>query len=321
MAIQPIELPNFSRNSAPIESILARGGSAFGSILRDLAQINKSQADNQARQESEFLTEQRREINLNERRNELAQQNYEDERRFNEDRRQFDVKFGEGVRQFDTGLIESSLDRGLRERGLDLQETNMQADNEIARGNLTETQERNDLSREDLVFRRNQATEEKAAKRELETVNLETAKIRLADAKDDTQRKLASDAYKAAQSAALVKMDALIQGEDQEAAKSYFRTNIEGYDFDAGTKSRLAAQLGISNGNTQSKEQETPVEALTAAQIDEELALLEGAVDTDGSDPTRSARVSEDRATRISQLRLRRDELKKGPKFMDSRRY
>ena len=100
MPIAPIDFSAFQRNTDGLSRIMERGGSAFSTILRDAMQIGRDQSNNQARQERDFLGEQRREINLSQRKAELSQQDFEDTRRYGEDVRQFDTKFDEEVRQF-----------------------------------------------------------------------------------------------------------------------------------------------------------------------------------------------------------------------------
>lgn len=314
MAIEPIQLPGFSRNPTGVEAILARGGSAFGSILRDAVQIGRDQSNLQASQERDLIAEQRREINLTQRRGELVQDQANADRRFGEDQRQFDTKFGEGVRQFDTNVVENNVDRGLKVRQLDLQAQGQAATIEQGKERTEIEKQKLATDKEDLTFRRNEASESKKQRDEVHRVNLDTAKLQLQQAQGKEAQDAAKQAYAKAQAGALVKMDELLKGGDMEAAKSYFRTTIEGYDFDPGTKSRFAKQLGIE-GKT--GESEIGAEPLTDAQLAEELATLKGAVNPKDNTGEQVERASEKTALRISQIEQEMARRKR-PAFMDA---
>lgn len=322
MPIEPINISGFARNPVGVEAILSRGSSAFGSILQGLTQVARDQANNQEAQQRDFLTEQRREIQLKERRGERVQDQANADRRFVEDTRQFDVKFDQGNRQFDVNIEQANLDRIRKDRGLDLQESGQKVSAEVSRGNLEENRQSNDIRQEDLTFRRNQATEEKAQRDEEHKVRLDTAKLELQQAQGKESQMAAKENYAKAQSEALVKMDELIKGGDKEKAKSFFNTTIEAYDFDPGTKARFAKQLGIEGGTTESGASSVaPLTELQDADLDSEIKKLEGAVNPNTRDGTQVPQAGEKTALRLSELRQEKERRKNGPSFMDSRRY
>ena len=316
MPIEPINTSGFARNPLGIEAILERGTSAFGGIIRDMIQVGRDQANNQVGQERDFLAEQRREINLNQRRGEnvLAQQNAD--RRFTEDTRQFDAKFGQGQSQFAQNIEQSNLDRVVRTEGQDIQRAQGEANIGLRKDELNQRGE-------DLTFRRTQAAEEKTQRDEVQRVNLETAKVRLADAKSEPEKAAAKQAYEAAKTGALAHMDELITSGDKEAAKRYFNSTIEAYDFDPGTKSRLAKQAGIDTTGTK---EEGPLvneaETMTDEQLETEFRAMERAVagGTPEQAGTQVDKLDQKAALRLAAIRTereRRAKAKEGNRFLN----
>lgn len=311
MAITPISIPGLSRNPTGVEAIVARGTSVLGSILRDATQIGRDQANNQARAERDFLTEQRREINLTQRRAENLQTQTNADRRFEEDTRQFDIKFGEDQRQFNF-RADQMEEGGLRDdRRLGLAEQSAAVNQQVALGGLQLRREANQLQQEDNALRREERQEDRALRKEVSAISLEQARLNLREAQGEEARRAAKSAYDKAlaaeQGTALAEMDRLIQSGDTEAATSFYRTTIENPNLGLpeGARKRFGSALGIGTTATRSQA-ETPVDSLDLAAVDAELATLNDAKGVrDGAAPT------EKTAIRMAALQRRKTELEK----------
>ena len=312
MAITPIDITGFTRNPMGIEAVLSRGASALQGVIQNALQTGRDQANNQARQERAFLDEQRREINLRQRRGEVAQQDFEDNRNFVEGQRRFDATFGENTRQFDTRMVESGLDRGLQAAGLAVRAKQGDAQIDISKEQLGLSKQRLDNETEDLQFRR----EDRKQDRDVAAVRLESAKLALASAKSEEERAKAKAEYdgslRDAQSIVLTSMDTLLEAGKMDEAKSFFTTHIENpaYEFPDNTRSRLARRVDIdlerSPGTGSTGQDEVPVEDLTPEQIDAELAIRENATSYRSD---KESATSEKNAMRRAALLQRKAEL------------
>lgn len=306
MPIEPIQIGPLARNPVGIESILARGSSAFQSILSNAIQIGRDQANNQLRQERDLITEQRREINLDQRKREEAQQNFEDERRFDEDRRQFGIKFDEDVRQFDTRVDESTLDRGVRSRSLDIRE-------DQGERTLDLSERRVGVAEDELDLRREEADADKP----YDAAKLREAIARADTAENDRDREKADTELERtrrhSQARVLNELNRLLEAGRKEDARSYYRRYIEHPDlkFSDSSKARFARQVGIDpqlgTSRSSGSGDGTPIESMSLAQIEAELETLREA-----SDVKASREVSEKMATRMAALRRRQAALEKG---------
>ena len=116
MPITPISSGQNASRAAIVSNMLNRGGRSLSQLLGSAIQVGRNTSDNQFRQEQSFLTEQRREINLSQRRAEGAQQDLEDTRKFDEEKRRFDVKFGQTEQQFAANIDQQNLDRGVHQQ-------------------------------------------------------------------------------------------------------------------------------------------------------------------------------------------------------------
>lgn len=96
--------------------MLDRGGRSLSQMLGSAIQLGRNAVDNQMRQEQSFLTEQRREINLNERRAENIIASLERDRQFDESQRRFDLKFNQDEEFQQDRLEQAGLDRDIRRR-------------------------------------------------------------------------------------------------------------------------------------------------------------------------------------------------------------
>ena len=318
MSIAPIDYSAFQRNPVGIEAVLSRGGSAFSSILRDAMQVGRDRANRQAAQEKDFLGEQRRDINLNQRRAELQQQDYEDTKNFDEGARRFDTTFGENVRQSDRAFGENV-------RQFDATSSRANVALGLQRDAGAREERRLDIAEEGAAFERDQLRPLKIKeaqaniakdKQQIDTekVRLEAEKARIAGYKDEAKR--ASETAKYEQDLAdvrqghLTKFDELVRGGDIEAAQSLFRQITENpvYEMDTDTKGRMAAQVGLNfeRPSSGSAATSTPPEDMTLDQITEEIGVMESAAKS-----TSAGLPSEKLALRLEALKREKQRLEK----------
>ena len=283
MSIAPIDYSAFQRSPVGIEAVLARGGSALSSILRDAMQVGRDRANRQASQEKDFVEEQRRDINLNQRRGELRQQDFEDTRRFGEDVRQFDTKFGENVRQFDQNFDENVRQFGVRE-------TQAEAQLGLQREAGSRDKLRLEGQLEEEKFRRENILPKELA---IKTKELEAETARVAGIRDETQRRKAEADLKLSRETnlgeALMAIDSLIKANDPRSlaeAQSQYTSIVENpaYDVDEGTRERLAQRLGLPTDGgrgsfSRSAGDIDPRESLTLDELDEAIRIEKAAID------------------------------------------
>jgi len=317
MSIAPIDYSAFQRNPVGIEAVLSRGGSAFSSILRDAMQVGRDRANRQAAQEKDFLGEQRRDINLNQRRAELQQQDFEDAQNFSEGARKFDATFGENVRQFD-----QTFDQNARQ--FDVRASQADAEIGLRRDAGVRDARRLDIAEEGAAFERDQLRplklEEARAnidkdKQQIDTekVRLEAEKARIAGYKDEAKRAAETAKYKQdladVRQGHLTKFDELVRGGKIEEAQSLFRQITENpvYEMDTDTKGRMAAQVGLNfERPSSSAATSTPPEDMTLDQIAEEIGVMESAAKS-----TAAGLPSEKMALRLEALKREKQRLEK----------
>jgi hypothetical protein len=283
MSIAPIDYSAFQRSPVGIEAVLARGGSALSSILRDAMQVGRDRANRQASQEKDFVEEQRRDINLNQRRGELRQQDFEDTRRFGEDVRQFDTKFGENVRQFDQNFNENVRQFGVRE-------TQAEAQLGLQREAGSRDKLRLEGQLEEEKFRRENIL---PAELEIKTKELEAETARVAGIRDEAERRKAEADLKLSRETnlgeALMAIDSLIKANDPRSlaeAQSQFTSIVENpaYGVDEGTRERLAQRLELPTDGgrgsfSRSAGDIDPRESLTLDELDEAIRIEKAAID------------------------------------------
>ncbi len=118
MAIAPLQMLDNGQTS--LQQLLTRGGNVLAQSLQNSINLGRSLADNQIRQEQDFLREQRSEINLLERRGERAQAQANLDRNFNQGVYQFDrtADRADQATQFSQGqqLFQNELSLGAASR-------------------------------------------------------------------------------------------------------------------------------------------------------------------------------------------------------------
>jgi hypothetical protein len=315
MSIAPIDYSAFQRSPVGIEAVLARGGSALSSILRDAMQVGRDRANRQASQEKDFIEEQRRDINLNQRRGELRQQDFEDAVRFGEDVRQFDTKFGEGVRQFDQTFGENVRQFDVRS---DQAETQLGLQREAGGRDQLRLEGQLEADR----FRR-----ENILPKELETekLRLEAETARIAGIKDESERRKAEADLKVGREKQLTEtltaIDTLAkQGDPQSlaAAQSLYTGIIENpsYEVDEGTRERLSQRLslptdgGRGSFSRSSAAEIDPREEMSLEQLDEAIRIEEEAIKATS---TQAGSVKDNRnLLQLKEIRARKQAAKNG---------
>lgn len=289
MSIAPIDYSAFQRNPVGIEAVLARGGSALSSILRDAMQVGRDRANRQAAQEKDFLSERTRIENLEQRRGEVALDAMQKERAFGEGVRQFDTRMAEEGRRFD-------VSSGLQREQLGLQEQAAERD----KMRLTEELSAGKFERENLA-----------------PLKLETERTRIAAEGEKAKAEQSQAEYykqtaqeQARENADVVEGTKLLQQFDQAltsgnvpAAQGFARTLLDPrYKFSASTQELIATQAGLplpQKSSASTKKAEIPITDMTDDALETELSILDKA-----PTETASGLPSEDTAIRREALRV-----------------
>lgn len=324
MPIEPIQLPGFTRNATGVESILARGTSAFASILQGAIQTGRDQANNQAGQERDFLTERKRVDDLMARRGETLLQQENLNRRFTEDVRQFGVKFGQGERKFDAEIRNANLNREITQQNADTSARDVNSN--IARDErlIKDAETRAYRDAGDEPFRRAEMVN-KGKSAELQ-VQYDEAKLNelqrnQATAKSPLEIEKAQREFGEAQDGVLATMDEKLRGEDKEEARSFFRTVFQNpkWGIPTPTVSRTAKELGIEqqggSSTTGKPAPDKPLAEWTDDQVETEYNVLTRAVrgGTPEQSGTQVEGLDQKAALKLSAVRTERDKRKKGP--------
>lgn len=265
---------NFSRNPIGINAVLARGSSAVSQIVQQNVQLGRDQANNQARQERDILTEQRREINRRDRRRESDQQDFEDTRRHEEDQRQFNELFDQRESRAAEGIEQATLDRGLSARRVELAEDQAGVANTFARNRDGREERRLKISESDATLRK----ADKVREQKIDDVRLKQAQAALDNAKSEKDRATARaelvKQQQGNQSAILQNIDRAISSGDLETAQSIYRTHVlnPSFGFDATARRSLEDRVGFKDGENVSPSGEGDVASMSLEELENELA-------------------------------------------------
>lgn len=104
MPIVPISTNQQAGRASVVSQILERGSNVLGRQLDNVISLGRQQANNQLSQEQSFLTEQRRGINLEQRKAEFNSTAQANENRLIFQKAKFRTEFSEKSRQFDQSL-------------------------------------------------------------------------------------------------------------------------------------------------------------------------------------------------------------------------
>lgn len=296
MAIEPINISGFSRSTSGVEAILARGTSALDSVTRNAIQVGRDQANLQAGQERDLITEQRREVNLKQRRSEEARDNFEDDRAFSRGVAEFDTQQDLAERRFSADTEDRALGRALQARGLDIQSENSQVSRLDALSRIKSREEADDLRGEEFGFRRDAASRDaQFDDARLKQLNLDIEAQK--DARKVGELKTARDAERGKQqSLALNEIDRLLKEGNQADAQTIFRTVVENpnFGFTDASRKRLASQVGLGEPQGGEGLRGAGTTLLPSIGVDlpsarRELAILEEAQVLRGDDATPSS--------------------------------
>jgi hypothetical protein len=318
MSIAPIDYSAFQRSPVGIEAVLARGGSALSSILRDAMQVGRDRANRQASQEKDFIEEQRRDINLNNRRSEFAEGTRRYEKTFDEGVRRFDTGFDEGVRQFNVGFEEDARQFNIQSER-DTEKLGFERDAAQRASKTFQSQV------EEAKFRRENILPKEL---EIKTKELEAETARIAGIKDESERRKAEADLKVGREKQLTEtltaIDTLAkQGDPQSlaAAQSLYTGIIENptYEVDEGTRERLSQRLNLptDRGTSFSRSSSVgggaevdPREEMTLEQLDEAIRIEEEAIKATS---TQAGSVKDNRnLLQLKEIRARKQAAKNG---------
>lgn len=264
MSIAPIDYSAFQRNPVGIEAVLARGGSALSSILRDAMQVGRDRANRQAAQEKDFLSERSRIENLNQRRGEVALQ-----------AEQQDRQFDEGVRQFNDRM---SADESRFEVTSELQKDQYDLQNAAAERDkmrLADEIKANEFERTTLNPLKVQ-TEQGRIAAEGEKAKAEQAQAALYQRGADEQARKNADVVKGTELLQSYN-EALAKG-DTAAAQGFARSLLDPrFELDATSKEIIITQSGLplpKKSSSSAKEPEVKIGDLTDDELEAELRVI-----------------------------------------------
>lgn len=294
MSIAPIDYSAFQRSPVGIEAVLARGGSALSSILRDAMQVGRDRANRQASQEKDFLAERGRIDNLNQRRGEVALNAMQEDRRFGEGVRQFDTRMSEDSRRFEATSARADAELGLREQAG--QRDQLRLDSQIEEDKFS----REYVRPKELEIRENEV----AASRERTAALAEDRAFRRQSADteviDRARGSALIDTYNQAQKNGDVKTA-------QEVARSLRDPR---FGVPASTLDDMATETGLAPERSSSrKTEEVPIAELSDEELEDQLYVL-----TEGPKRTKEGGYgtpSEGVATRQVELEQERERRKK----------
>jgi hypothetical protein len=294
MSIAPIDYSAFQRNPVGIEAVLARGGSALSSILRDAMQVGRDRANRQASQEKDFLAERGRIDNLNQRRGEVALNAMQEDRRFGEGVRQFDTRMSEDARQFETTSARADEALGLQRQAAERDK--LRLDSQI---------ESDKFNRESL----------RPKELELRDKDIEARKLDIEATRESTRAKSDEAAFRRSQfERSTIDRDtttamteayarALKEGRNEDAQNIVRTLRDPRYGMDESALESMSLETGLPVARS-SRSRASEADDITTwdlPTLEEEIEILETAVEE-----TSSGMPSTTVAERLERLRLER---------------
>lgn len=298
MAIQPIASPQ-ARNLSALDSLLSRGGATFDTAISNAVQIGRDLANRQTQQERNFLTEQRRGINLDQRRVENERQDFEDDRTFDEGVRRFDLGFEESAQRFDLSRDDVVTGREFSAaRQEDQQAFTLQRDQTAAAARVQELEADTTVdlanARADTIAAQTKSDEARSKRQKTQAAE------RLTGAREVESRILLQELSKRKQA-----------GAPQEELERFYNEDFVGNPaFDPDTLSRAGASIGVRRQGTESTvrnpdvlERQKRVDVLEAQNIVAEMEAQMTAARNTNEEATESATLADADIRRLAKAR------------------